>query len=261
MALRTSADGPRLFLYSIVGFVAGLFLLYAGFVWLKRKRLVEDIPTSKVRSIAMGLVEVKGKAHPAAKNVMTSPLTGKKCVYYKYMVEKLVSSGKSSHWVKVKGKNSIEPFYLQDNTGKVMVDPKKAGVHTPMSYHSQSKWGKDPEPTVKKFLDHENIRFEGSLFGMNYTMRYREWMIAPGTDVYVMGEAADNPYVEEGTAQQGVEDIMITRGKDKIMMISTKKEKQILNSLKWKSLFAIAGGALLTTLCILFILNFIFRII
>ncbi len=237
--------------YSAIAFGFGLLLMWGGFSFLKRKRLIEDIPTSKVRSIAMGLTEVKGKAHAAAKKIMTSPLTGEKCVYYKYAVEKLVSSGKSSHWVKIKGENSSDPFFLQDNTGKVMIDPSKAEVNVKRSYHSQSKWGKDPEPTVKKFLDNEKIRFEGSLFGMNYTMRYTEWIITPGTDVYVMGEAKDNPYVEEGTAQKGVEDIMISKGKDKLMIISTKKENQIVKGLKWKAIGCLIGGFLISLVALI----------
>lgn len=245
------------FIYPIIGFFLGLFLFYKGFSWFKRKRLIEDIPTSKIRSIAMGLVEVKGKALQAKKEIKQSPLSGKKCIYYRYLVEKLVSSGKSSRWVRVKQGRSDEPFFVEDETGKVMVDPKNAEVHVPMSYHSRSKWGRDPEPAVKRFLQKENIRFEGRLFGANYTMRYREWLIAPKMQLYIMGTAADNPYVEEATAVKGVKDIIIKRGREKVMVMSNRKEKQILNTLKLKAIGGIAGGALLSVVCLILIIAFI----
>ena len=244
-------------LYPIIGFFGGLFLVFKGFSWLKRKRIIEDIPTSKVRSIAMGLVEVNGKAHPATKTVVTSPLTGKRCAHYLYKVEKYVQSGKSGHWRTIKRGESTEPFFVQDETGKVLVDPTNAEAHVPMSYHSESRWGKDPEPAIRKFLEKENIRFEGALFGANYTMRFREWVIGLNDEVYVMGEAADNPYVEEATAAKGVEDVMIKKGKDKILIISNKKEKQILNTLKLKAFGGIIGGILLSVICLAIVVAFI----
>jgi hypothetical protein len=174
-----------------------------------------------------------------------------------YAVEKYVSSGKSGHWQTIKKNSSPDPFYIQDDTGKVLVDPQKAEIKVPMGYHSQSSWGKDPEPTVRKFLQSENIRFEGSLFGANFTMRFREWLIPPGMALYVMGEAGDNPYVEDATSAEGVEDIMIKRGKDKIMMISHGKEKQVLSSLKWKAFGGLIGGFLLSLVGLVIIIAFI----
>jgi hypothetical protein len=235
--------------YAAAGFAAGLFLMWRGFHWFKRKRLIEDIPTSKIRGIAMGLVEVKGKALPAAKEIRKSPLSGKKCVYYRYLVEKLVSTGKSSHWVTVRKGRSPEPFYLKDSTGEVMVDPKYAELNIPKSYTSRSKWGKDPSSVVKNFLKAEKIKFEGFL-GMNYTMRYTEWIITPNMELYVMGAASKNPHLEGGTSARGVENIIIKKGADKILMISNKKEKQVLNTLKLKSIGYMSGGFLISLACL-----------
>ncbi len=256
MALRREVD-PRILIYSIIGFFAGLFLMYSGFGWFKRKRLIEDMPTSKIRSIAMGLVEVNGKARHAKEKEMKSPLSGKKCVYYKYTIEKYVSSGKSGHWRMIKYDVGPGPFFVEDKTGKVLVDPKLANIKVPRSYQSQSAWGRDPEPAVKKFLENEKIKFEGALFGANFSMRYREWIIPPGMELYVIGTAKDNPYVKEGTAVKGVEDIMITKGKEKIMLISHGKEKQVLSSLKLKAFGGLIGGFVLSLVCLIISLAYI----
>jgi len=46
----------------IVLFFLGLFISYIGFVKLRQKRQIENTPTSKIRSLAVGMVEIYGKA-------------------------------------------------------------------------------------------------------------------------------------------------------------------------------------------------------
>ena len=112
----------------LIGFLAGIILIFSGFRWLKKKKIVEEIPTSKIRSIAMGLVEVKGKAK--AVKEQHALLTGRKCCYYAYKVYKRYT-GKNRKQRQVipitKGK-SEEPFYIHDATGKVMVEAKDAQI-------------------------------------------------------------------------------------------------------------------------------------
>jgi hypothetical protein len=58
-----------------------------------------------------------------------------------------------------------------------------------------------------------------------------------------MGTAGDNPFVDELTAKNSVDDVMIQKGKnDKFYYISDKPEKDIVSSLRWKSLGGIFGG-------------------
>ena len=49
------------FIFGMVLIIGGLVSFYNSLKNLKKKRLFENIPTSKMRSIAMGLVELKGK--------------------------------------------------------------------------------------------------------------------------------------------------------------------------------------------------------
>jgi hypothetical protein len=48
--------------WAVIAVAAGVYLFYRGFRKLQRKRLILNIPTSKVRSASMGLVEVNGHA-------------------------------------------------------------------------------------------------------------------------------------------------------------------------------------------------------
>ncbi len=236
----------KLLFYSIIFLVLGLWLFFYGLKSIKKKRLIENIPTSKIRSLAMGLVEVFGSVMPAEKKILKSPFTNKDCVYYKYTVEEYKSSGKHSSWVMRKKDDERVPFYIKDDTGMVLVDPKGAKMDIPIDNEFYSRWGTDPPEQVKKFLKSQNLKYEGMLLGINRKMRYREYFVEPKDDLYIIGTAKDNPFTEEGTAKKGMEDVMIGKGKnERIFFISDKQEKTLLTALKLKSAGGLIGGGLL----------------
>ncbi len=219
--------------------VLGVILTLCGiviFIWtligFRKKRLIEHIPTSKIRSIAMGLVEIYGEVVPEKDNVLKSPFSDKDCVYYKYTIDELRSTGKSTHWVTVKKGWESRYFYLKDDTGMVLVNPYDAKIDIPVDNVFKSSMGKDPPYTVKQFLQKENVAFEGFLFGINKTMKYTEYFIEPKDKLYIMGTAMDNPFVKEASAVKGVEDVIIQKGKhEKFYYISDKHERIILKNL------------------------------
>lgn len=216
------------------------FLIIVGiglFVWaiisFKNKRLIENIPTSKIRSIAMGLVEIYGEVVPEIDNILKSPLSQNDCVYYKYKIDKLQTTGKSTHWRTIKKGWNYIYFYLKDDTGMVLIDPLDAKINITVDNVFKSSLGKDPPDKVKQFLQKENVDFEGKILGINKTMRYTEHFIAPKDKLYIMGTATDNPFVKDASTVKGVEDIIIKKGKhEKFYYISDKHEHMILNHLR-----------------------------
>ncbi len=239
----------EMFAAAVIGLGFGAYFFMKGFEWFRRKRLIEGIPTCKVRSIAMGLVEVAGTAKP--KKLLKGPFSGKECVYYKYAIEEYRRTGKHSRWVKVKEGSSKERFYLEDDTGQVLVDPAGAEIDIPLDYESESGLGKDPPETVKNFISSAGLSHEGFL-GMNKTMRYREYHIAPRDTLYVVGTADDNPEVEEGIAVKGHEDVMIGKD-DNWFYISDTSEKKVLKKLSLKAWGSMLGGPALIIGCLFYI--------
>lgn len=238
-----------LFTASFIGFFFGLVIFVKGLLWFRQKRLIENTPTSKIRSLAMGLVEIYGQVVPAGQ-ILKGPFSGKECVYYKYAIEEYRQQGKSSRWVTVKKGEERTNFYLKDETGGVLVDPRGAGIELSKDYEFGSGWSKDPPQSVLDFLEREGLKHEG-FFGFNKQMRFREYDIAPGDRLYVMGTAGDNPFVEDSKAKEHVEDIMIQKGSfDKFYFISDKPEKELLRSLRWKSLGGMFGGIALVAGCL-----------
>jgi len=233
------------FFLSIILFVIGIPLFIMGFIWLKQKRLIENIPTSKIRSLAMGLVEIYGKVVSWQGTMLKSPMTNRDCVYYKYTIEEYRSSGKHSHWVTIKKDEGSLHFNLKDETGMVLVNPKGAKIDIPRDFEYKSGFGTDPPKTVQRFLKINNLRFEGRLFGFNKTMRFRESFIEPSDKLYIMGNAGNNPFVDDATTKKGVEDVLIQKGKhDKLYYISDKSEYYILKAFQGKVVFGIALGSI-----------------
>ncbi|MFC1741113.1 GIDE domain-containing protein [Nanoarchaeota archaeon] len=241
--------------YCIAGMGIGGFLFYKGFKWFKTKRMIENMPTSKIRGLAMGLVEIAGNVVPAKKTTLKSPLTGKSCVYYKYSVKEERGSGKHRYWYTLKAGTDMQEFFLKDSTGKVLVQPQKAQIDIPPDFKYQSRWRKDPPQVVQKFLKKNSLNFE-TFLGTNKNMRYYEYYIAPKDKLYILGHAGDNPHVEEATGQQNTEDIMIQKGDEGIYYISDSSEEGVLKKFKWKVIGGLFGGGALIVICLaLFLLQ------
>ena len=208
----------------------GLAVICIGFIFFRKKRLIENIPTSKIRSIAMGLAEIFGQVIPIKERILKSPFTDKECVYYQFTIEEYRSSGKNSQWVTIKKGEQRDLFYLKDDTGKVMIDPTGATIEARKNFEYQSGLGKDPPEQVIRFLTVNNLAHEG-FFGLNKTMRYHETIIIPDDTLYIMGTAGENPFNKEVTGNH-VDSIIIQKGKyEKHYYISDKSEKQILKNL------------------------------
>jgi len=172
--------------YALLGFGFGIWSFFKGFKHLHKKRIIENIPTSTVRGLAMGLIELNGKAKKA--KLLKSALTNTDCVYYRYAVERYQSSGKSGHWVTVaQGDSSDCTFTLDDGTGKVAVLPCGAEFIIPPDYEFNTGFGISLPANLIGFLDTNNIRHRG-LIG-SYRMRFKEWCICQDERVYVLGTA------------------------------------------------------------------------
>jgi len=244
------------FAYSVVGLFLGITTFFVGLLNFKRKRLIENIPTSKIRSLAMGLVEICGEAVPVKNSNMISPFTRKRCVYYRYTIERLVNSGKYSRWVKVKAGHEGDFFFVRDDTGTVLVSTKGAIIDVGKK-EFDSSFGKKPNENITKFLSKHEIKTK-DFFGFGHRMRFREYIIEPGDKVYVMGSAGDNPFLEDATSVYGVNDVMIKKGKnDKIFYISDKSEKDIIKTLRSGIFIKLFGGGALSVGCLWVILIYL----
>jgi hypothetical protein len=187
--------------YATFFFGFGIWFFFWGFKRLRRKRKIENIPTSTVRGLAMGLVELIGKAKKM--DIIISPLTATECVYFRYTVERYQSSGRSSRWVTIaKGDSSACPFWLDDGTGKVLVLSQNAEFVLPVDYVFNTSLGKPLPDNLIYFMESNGVTYRNFLG--NYRLRFKEWRICLDDTVYVLGTAKtvkDTDYSSDYTAK------------------------------------------------------------
>lgn len=95
-------------------------------------RLIEDTPTAKIRSAPQGYVELEGNGRLMDGPPIIAKLSGLPCVWFRYRIEELVATHHRGHtqrrWETIDKGESTETFWLQDETGRVVVDPEGADV-------------------------------------------------------------------------------------------------------------------------------------
>jgi Zn-finger nucleic acid-binding protein len=239
-----SLDGRWVFL--AIGTLAGMGLSAYGFVLNSRKRVIENIPTSAVRSLAVGLVEVSGHAQPE-RAPLRAPFSGLPCVVYSYAVEERRRSGKETRWKTIAEGTSEEPFYVKDETGRVLVVPFDAQLVLQDKRTTRSNWmGTLPEETILGLLK-LGIAVDGWLG--EKTIRCSETFILPDERVYVMGAAQEHRGLGDSTEDSA--QLYIGSSRDNDFIISDRSEKELLSRLQWQLWASMGGGSALTVLCLL----------
>ncbi|MCR4301513.1 MAG: E3 ubiquitin ligase family protein [Sulfuricaulis sp.] len=95
-------------------------------------RLIEDTPTARIRSAPQGYVELEGMGKLMDGPPIIAKLSGLPCVWYRYQIEQQVKIHYKGHaqtrWEVIEKDESTETFWLQDETGRVVIDPEGADV-------------------------------------------------------------------------------------------------------------------------------------
>ncbi|WP_200181059.1 GIDE domain-containing protein [Ectothiorhodospira mobilis] len=165
-------------LLALVAFLVALTAVsLAAFVTgARRLRLIADTPTARVRSAAQGPVELTGQAALLPGPPIIAPLSGTPCVWYEYRVERRHQGNNgNTRWRTVHSGCSGDLFALDDDTGRCVVDPEGARIHTP---HRERWYGHRPNPRAIPLP-------AGLLEGGRY--RYLERRIHAGDPLYALG--------------------------------------------------------------------------
>jgi hypothetical protein len=186
----------ELAILSLLAIACGLYFFVFGFRLLARKRLLLTTPTSKIRSAAMGLVEVNGMA--AGPYTMPAPITGKPCFLY-HTTAWQQRDGKKDEWDKVVDETLHLPFFIDDSTGQLLVEPLGADLDLHRDFREEysasffsstlsSDDGGVP-PRVSVFLSRHGIAPARRL-------RIEERSIKPEDALFIAGTLTENPGVQ-----------------------------------------------------------------
>lgn len=254
----------------------GMYLFFNGFEILRRKRLIENTPTSKIRSVAMGIAEIVGFARE--KFPLKSPITATECACFKFLIEKETRDSKGrTHWTTVHEGASTTYFYVEDTTGKLLVDPLSAELLLVRDYYETkgspryrySEWRVEPGDylyilgSVRKFADadddrraqlrdrlqklkenkNELMKFDADRDGQ---INVEEWDRARA--------AVEQQLLEEELKKpaENSDDLVLAKGDaEKAFIISDRDEKDVCSNLTWRSLgYTVSGGAMIVVLLI-----------
>ena len=183
-------DDPTI--WAVLGAGAGIYLFYLGFRTLQRKRLILNTPTSKIRSASIGLVEVNGLA--VGPYTMIAPITAVPCYYYRTVAWQRRQRGKHQEWEKVADESLHLPFYLDDNSGRLLVDPQGAEMDIHRDFHDEfsdsffsSSLG--VPVNVSSFLARHGVSDDKKT-------KVEEYCIKPKNALFILGTLAQNPGLE-----------------------------------------------------------------
>ncbi len=191
LATISSSSHNNGWVWAAIGACVGVYLFYRGFRMLARKRLLINTPASKIRSASMGLIEVSGLA--VGPYTMNAPITGEACYYYRTMAWQLKQSGKNKEWEKVADESLHVPFYLDDNTGRVLVDPQCAEMDIHRDFHDEFSGSLfssslDVPANVASFLARHGA-------SPDKKTKVEEYCIKPKNFLFILGTLAENPGV------------------------------------------------------------------
>jgi hypothetical protein len=210
---------------NIIGAAIALACLITAFTFLRRKRLIDDTPTSRALGVFIGLTELKGTAE--SETPLTSRLAGIPCVRYSWRIEEhwsrtvmetyRDSKGRTqtrtrheSGWTEVAHGGESAPFYVRDDTGLIRIVPDGARIE-------------ENELLDKTVTQTDPLYFAKGpgkeIANSDHRRRFSETGIPLHTKLYVVGQARE---------RQDVVAAEIARDKNSpIFLISTRTEKQV----------------------------------
>lgn len=105
----------------------GLISLWAWAANYQRCRVISDTPTSRIASAAQGYVELYGRTATAYNNLLISPYSHTRCIWYRYRVYEKEDQG----WRQISNHTSDSTIEISDGTGSCVIDPDHAEVISP----------------------------------------------------------------------------------------------------------------------------------
>ena len=186
----------------------GIILLVSSLVWavsrsdIKKFRdlhaLMSVTQTSLVRDLKSGPAKVAGRVI-AKGQTLSSPWSNRKCVYYRFHVEKYISNNSGGGWSTYIDDTAPSSFLVADETGEIEIllsegqipgDRWREGqMGLRIDRNSESGGGNDASSQLRNLLKSKYEKdTEGLIF--NKKLRYTETYLEPDDKVYVFGQAS-----------------------------------------------------------------------
>lgn len=178
--------------------------------------------------------EVVGAAVPGPGGALKAEISGQRCVWHrhvitrKYWEERRDSNGRyrrDTREEKIGEGGSDEPFYVRDETGKVLVHPsdKIDGLRPAFSKFEKANERRGTKVEIGRF----KMTLPSNQRGGTLGYRYEEWALPPKRRVFVLGEARDqgDALVVSEPVEGG--DFVISVKSEEELMAASRQRQQL----------------------------------
>ncbi|HTM57386.1 MAG TPA: GIDE domain-containing protein [Candidatus Udaeobacter sp.] len=254
--MHSHASFIQLPIVSGIAFVSGLVMFVRGFRVWRERRLIQNTPSSHIRSMAMGLVEINGVVEP--RSTLMAPFSNHPCVFWEVDISTLGRNG----WRVVHRNMSGHPFFISDGTAAALVYPQGAECKLIPGIEEVCN-GPVLPPCYAEYLKEQSLPLL-SVMSVGQ-MRFRERVIEDGQRAFVLGTAMPRPHAVElsdGDAMQGTGTDgrptrlaaldqatvgVVRRGEnERTFIISQESERALALDLGIQSMAQLIGGPLLS---------------
>jgi hypothetical protein len=253
-----AVHGFELPFWALLALGTGPVLFWRSFRDLRMQRLIQNTPTSRIRSMPMGLVEINGEASPRSE--LTAPFSGRPCAYWQVDI---ATRSRRNAWTVVHRNASGNPFYLRDETGVALIYPQ--GATARLTFQVQEECLGISLPDVyAQYLKEKHPA--GSVMWRMGSLRFRERLLEAGQRVYVLGTALPRPQsvtisMDDELEATGTDDrrahrlqtldreaqAVVRRGESEpTFIISQQSERELTMQLGLQATAELIGGPALT---------------
>ena len=291
--VHESEDAAEVLAMLCGGFLLGLYLMYDGYDTWKTLRLMQDTPTSKVRSMPVGRVELQGEVASHGRT-FDPPYHETECVYVDWAAkrrEKHTDEDGNTHytWETVASGTRAAPFDLDDGTGRATVrgdiDAAEFDVDDDDNRHRVTYGrGESPPDEVVEFVrrargNHpsqqqggEDREGDGGLLGevvdtvtdlaggstpltrTNRKRRYTQRVLPVGNETYVLGGAEP---VEDASVDAGQQDLLEVTddASTEDLLVADDPEKELQGEYSTEAPLKSVGGLALSAVTLYLLLS------
>lgn len=232
---------------SALGFCLGILHFFKGF-WVYRKyRVLADTPVMPLRSIAMGLIEIDGRAEGNA--VVNAPLTNTRCFFYKVDIEVWKDDDDEDTGLggRSGGEGSPNLFDIVF-THAAELDLIETGQREQQNsggeFLTTVLFYRGIRPTDTVLKNYAGVR--GVSVDSSTRLRFTESCILPGQSLHVTGTCVENPHAKDLHDRN-----LVVKGENEPeFLISRLSEREVEKSLRNEAVKFIFGGGAVAILCL-----------
>ncbi len=188
-----------MFAFFTVVIISGFALSAKGFTNLELQYNLDTCQLDQISEAKSGPVEVSGRVEPAD-NLMEAPLSGVDCVYFLLKVEEKHEQGDGPLWqVSSAARNGV-PFYLRDDSGRILVDPDGLSVDLSEEKEFEVPGGVVPSDPIRSTGESlrqsqpewiKDLDLNLFLTQTDRDTRFVESFLEPGESCYVFGSVME----------------------------------------------------------------------